>query len=161
MYNWLCKEELSSDTPKWIFIGGVEWPPPHVSHNKNMSLGIGLRELVCITANSNHEILIGISSVNIKQWRGISDYLCKICSIALNWLSYGIFLLNLSLTLNPKRVGGHILPQLARLRYSWQKFVLERTQIVIVNSSLSVVVVLRPFLGRSDIRLSFRCPRLE
>ena len=54
-----------------------------------------------------------------------------------------------------KRVGGHIVPPLARLRYSWQKLLLERTQIVIVNSSISIAVVLRPFWVSSNIRLNF------
>ena len=60
-----------------------------------------------------------------------------------------------------KRVGGHIVPPLAHLRYLWQKLLIERTKIVIVNSSISVAVVLIPFWGPSDIQLNLDGPRLE
>ena len=65
--------------------------------------------------------------------------------------------------INPKEGGrgGDIVPPLARLRYSWQKLLIERTPIVIVNSSISVAVILTPFWGPSDIRLNFGGPRLE
>ena len=50
------------------------------------------------------------------------------------------------------------MPPLARLRYSGQKLPIERTQIVIVNSPISVAVVLTPFLGQSDFQFNFRGP---
>ena len=50
---------------------------------------------------------------------------------------------------------------LGRLRYLWHNLLIYRTQILIVNSSISVAVILTPFWGPSDVRLNIDCIRHE